>query len=326
MALRVSIRWFAPNAQSRSIIPALAARDVHAMETDGQPADLAIGMGDAVAEEAWHWSATHNRPLILYLWDLPPWSIGKGHFNHVISLGPRLLTLPRVGRRSDGRRAHFSRVRWIARHAAEVWVPGRQTAAVVERLFHVECREVGYGIDATWFTPDPKVQRDTGSVVCVAPLLPHGNLSALIRTAARSAPKLELRLIGDGPERPGLELLAADLGVVCRFEATADPEVRRRAFRTAGAVICPSRYEGFGGAALEALACGASVVVSDTPSHREILGGAAHYFGLDDDVALATALRTALASPSRGAAIPQRYTLERAAERFTAGILRVTGA
>ena len=326
MTTGLSIRWFAPNAHSRSIIPALTARGVRAIETDTEPADLAIAMGDAVAEDAWRWSTFTSRPLILYLWDLPPWSIGKGHFNRVLALGSRLVTVPRIGRRSDGRRAHFSRVRWIARHAAEVWVPGRQSAAVVERLFHVECREVGYGIDATWFTPDPRAQRDVGSVVCVAPLLPHGNLSALIRTAARSAPKLELRLIGDGPERPGLELLAADLGVVCRFEPTADPDVRRRAFRTAGAVICPSRHEGFGGAALEALACGASVVVSDTPSHREILGGAAHYFGLDDDVALATALRAALASPSRGPSVPERYTLERAAERFTAGFLRVTGA
>jgi len=304
----IPIRWFAPNEQSRSILPALAERGIRALDHDGEPAALAIAMGDTMAEPAWRWATRRQRPLVLYLWDLPPWSIGRGHFNRVLSIGGRLITLPRIGRRSDGRRAHYSRLRWIARRTREVWVPGRQSAAVVQRLFGVSCQEVGYGIDAAWFTPDLRSAREVGTVVCAAPLLPHGNLAALIRTAARSAPKLQLRLLGDGPERPGLELLAADLGVPCVFEPGDDRERRRQAFRTAGAVICPSRYEGFGAAALEALACGASVVVSETPSHREILGGAAHYFGLDDDVALATAIRAALASPSRGPAVPERYT------------------
>ncbi|HTO74067.1 MAG TPA: hypothetical protein VMJ30_09610, partial [Gemmatimonadales bacterium] len=83
MATGLSIRWFAPNAHSRSIIPALAARGVRAIESDAEPADLAIAMGDTVAEDAWRWSAFHGRPLILYIWELPPWSIGKGHFNRV---------------------------------------------------------------------------------------------------------------------------------------------------------------------------------------------------------------------------------------------------
>jgi len=318
------IRWFAANAQSRSILPALAGRGIRAVDRDGEPAVLAMAMGDALAERAWRWATRERRPLVLYLWDLPPWSIGRGHFNRVVAVGSHLITLPRLGRRSDGRRAHFSRLRWIARRADEVWVPGRESAAVVERLFGIACREVGYGIDSAWFTPDTRIAREVGTLVCAAPLLPHGNLAALIRTAARSAPKLQLLLLGDGPERPGLELLAADLGVPCMFEPTGDLERRRAAFRTAGAVICPSRYEGFGAAALEALACGASVVVSDTPSHREILGGAAHYFGLDDDVALAAAIRAALASPSRGPAVPERYTLEQAAERFAVAIRRVT--
>lgn len=319
------IRWFAPGAQSRSIIPALTQRNLRIVDGDDEPAALAIAMGDAVAEEAWRWAARQGVPLVLYLWDLPPWSIGRGHFNPVFALAGHLITLPRLGLRSSRRRAHFSRLRWIAARAREVWVPGRETAAVVERLFGVTCREVGYGIDTEWFTPDPRQPRDGRTLVCAAPLLPHGNHAALIRSAARSAPKLQLRLLGEGPERPGLELLAADLGVPCHFESGTDPQARRAAFRMAGAVVCPSRYEGFGAAALEALACGASLVVSDTPSHHEVLGGAAHYFGLDDDAALAAAIRAALAGPAPGPGGVERYTLAKAAERFAGEIGRLTG-
>jgi glycosyltransferase involved in cell wall biosynthesis len=326
MASGLAIRWFAPNPQSRSIIPALAGRGIRVVDHDAESAALAIAMGDAVAEEAWRWATHRQLPLLLYLWDLPPWSIGKGRLNPVIALGGRLFALPRLGLRPARRRAHFSRLKWVASHAREVWVPGRQTATVVEKIFGVTSREVSYGIDSEWYTPDPLKSRDDRTLVCVAPLLPHGNHAALIRSAARSAPKLQLRLLGEGPERPGLELLAADLGVPCRFESGTDPSARRAAFRTAGAVACPSRYEGFGAAALEALACGASLVASDIPSHREILGEAAHYFRLDDDAALASAIRTALSGPAREPAALERYTLTQAAERFANEIGRVMGS
>jgi glycosyltransferase involved in cell wall biosynthesis len=54
--------------------------------------------------------------------------------------------------------------------------------------------------------------------------------------------------------------------------------------------VMPSLAEGFGLTAVEAAACGAAVVLSDLPPHRESLGDAALYFDPTDVAALASIL------------------------------------
>jgi len=320
----LTIRWFAPHDGFRPMERELADRGIRILGSGERQADVAIAMGDPVAEEAWAWSRRYEIPLVLYLWDLPPWAVGPRNYHPVLSIGGRLVTLPWPGRGNRTRGRHFSRLRWIVPRAREVWVPSQSTAVVVQSQFGADSIVVPYGIDTRLFSIDQAVVRDPLSLVCVAPLLPHGNHAALVRAAARAAAKFRLRFLGQGPERPGLEALAADLGIICSFEADTTPAARRAAFCEAGAVICPSRYEGFGAAALEAMACGAPIVASDIPAHREILGSWAHYFGLDDDIALAAAIRAAGAQPGRGSGWVERYTLSSAAERFAAELSRVT--
>jgi glycosyltransferase involved in cell wall biosynthesis len=62
--------------------------------------------------------------------------------------------------------------------------------------------------------------------------------------------------------------------------------------------VFPSRYEGFGLPAVEALACGCPLVLADTSSLPEVGGEAAHYFPPGDDRALAEILRSLLESES----------------------------
>ena len=63
-----------------------------------------------------------------------------------------------------------------------------------------------------------------------------------------------------------------------------------RLYSGAALVVNPSLGEGFGLPAVEAAACGAPLVLSDLPAHRESMGGAAVYVTPGDDVALADAL------------------------------------
>lgn len=61
-------------------------------------------------------------------------------------------------------------------------------------------------------------------------------------------------------------------------------------YNGASAVVLPSRYEGFGLTALEALACGVPVLASDVASLPEVVGDAGLLLPVDDPTAWAAAL------------------------------------
>ena len=75
------------------------------------------------------------------------------------------------------------------------------------------------------------------------------------------------------------------------LQGVGDDELRRL-YGGADIVVHPSAAEGFSFPPLEALACGAPVLASDIPVHREVLGDAARYAPLDAD-AIAAALQDA---------------------------------
>lgn len=66
-------------------------------------------------------------------------------------------------------------------------------------------------------------------------------------------------------------------------------------------VFCfPSVYEGFGGAAIEAMALGTPIVASDLPALREVIGDTAIFVPSQSAPALAGAIRDLLENPSLG--------------------------
>ena len=89
----------------------------------------------------------------------------------------------------------------------------------------------------------------------------------------------------------------------------------------AAAVVSPSLAEGFGLPAVEAAACGAPVVLSDIPAHRETLESDALFFPPRDVARLAEQLDQLLGSDvlrrslaERGHRHVARYTWDAAAE------------
>jgi glycosyltransferase involved in cell wall biosynthesis len=67
-------------------------------------------------------------------------------------------------------------------------------------------------------------------------------------------------------------------------------------YRGAQAVVVPSLAEGFGLPSLEAMACGARVVVSDIPSLREIVGPFGIYVDPEQVDSIAVAIDSAVYS------------------------------
>ncbi len=97
----------------------------------------------------------------------------------------------------------------------------------------------------------------------------------------------------DTPFTPDPRRLAREQGVderFVRFIGLVDEADKPALYRGAVALIFPSRYEGFGLPALEALACGTPVVGSDAASIPEVVGNAGVLLGPDDAEGMAGAL------------------------------------
>ncbi|MBX7113938.1 MAG: glycosyltransferase family 4 protein [Myxococcaceae bacterium] len=104
------------------------------------------------------------------------------------------------------------------------------------------------------------------------------NLALLKPVAARFPHPLAL-LAGRGARR------ALDFTDATYELAPLPDEDLVRFYGSAQAVLVPSRYEGFGLPALEALACGAPVLASDAGAHPEVLKDAALLVSADDATA-----------------------------------------
>ncbi len=113
---------------------------------------------------------------------------------------------------------------------------------------------------------------DEGSdVVFAGRLIREKHVDVLLRALAllrERIPDLRAVVVGDGPERPALERLARDLGLEDAVAFTGflpDHEHVIAAMKASRVFALPSTREGFGIAALEAMACGLPVVTADHP-------------------------------------------------------------
>jgi glycosyltransferase involved in cell wall biosynthesis len=114
----------------------------------------------------------------------------------------------------------------------------------------------------------------------------------------------KLRLVFAGPDRGGraeAERAAERVGLRDRvdFRGYVSQDELAELYRGAACLVFPSRYEGFGLPALEAMASGTPVVATTAGALPEVAGDAAILVGERDPVAIAGGIERALADRDR---------------------------
>lgn len=98
-----------------------------------------------------------------------------------------------------------------------------------------------------------------------------------VAAVVRRYPDLRLRIAGRGRDAPRVEEVARRLGIAPNVEVLGpvDEAKRDELFSSAAVLVMPSRFEGFGMVAAEAMAAGLPVVASDVDSLPEVVAAPA---------------------------------------------------
>ncbi len=141
-------------------------------------------------------------------------------------------------------------------------------------------------VDHPWFTQDsPPVILGAGRLVEVKDFSTLLQAFALTRKATNASstashlqpPAPRLLILGEGDERPRLEVLASQLGIAADFSLPGYTENPFAYMSKAAALVLSSRLEGLPSVLIEALACGCPVVSTDCPSGPSEILGAGKY-------------------------------------------------
>jgi glycosyltransferase involved in cell wall biosynthesis len=163
-----------------------------------------------------------------------------------------------------------------------------------------------FGVDPQLFSPPERRPPGRSFVVGYAGrLVSEKGVDLLIRAVASLPCPCHLAIAGDGPERAGLTALAREVGVQDRLFFDGQlPSARMPAFlQQLDVLVLPSRsrpnwMEQFGRVLIEAMACGAVAVGSNSGEIPNVIGEAGLVFPEDDVAALASHLEYLMTNPS----------------------------
>ena len=169
--------------------------------------------------------------------------------------------------------------------------------------------------------PSAHVLTEGPIAVCVGRLCRQKGQDVLLRAwgpVPERVPGARLVLVGDGPDRPALEALAATLPHPDSVLFAGPAEDPRDWYAAADLLVLPSRWEGMALVPLEAMACGRPVLLTDVAGARECLERGESPVPVDDPAALREALVARLADPVALLAAGARAR-SRAVERHDVG-------
>lgn len=175
------------------------------------------------------------------------------------------------------------------------------------------------------FVHEPRDRTIAGSLRLVA----VGNLKAVknhayLVEALKGMTEVELDIFGEGPEREALQQQIASTGANVRLMGVR--EDMWNVLADYDLFVMPSLYEGCPNAAIEAMAAGLPLLLSDIPVMREVSHGNAMFFDLNDPRSLAGLVKSILrgdvdltSMSRRGSAIMEaNYAKSKYLERLNA--------
>ncbi len=179
----------------------------------------------------------------------------------------------------------------------------RVAAGVPDELFDLPHREAGYLLyfgRLDWFQKGLDTLLDAAAMVL------------------GERPGLELRVAGRGKDLERCRARASELGIAARvrFLGAVSEAERQTLFAGANVLLMPSRFEGFGMVAAEAMAAGVPLVATEAGSLPEVVSppGGGVLVPPSDPVALAAAASRLLEDPAARRALGTSARQE--AERF----------
>ncbi len=203
---------------------------------------------------------------------------------------------------------------FVARRLDGILTSSDASARTIVRDFRVRVprvHNVWNGVDTERFRPDPTVEHRAFEVLCVGRAAdPNKGVATLVEAIARLPRHVTLTLVDENQPGNAARVRARELGCADRVEIVGRVSTAALVglYRRAALVAVPSRYEGFGLPAVEAMACGTPVVASDAGALPEVLGVAAGGILVepDDPEALAKAIARLLDLPEARMAMGRR--------------------
>jgi glycosyltransferase involved in cell wall biosynthesis len=173
----------------------------------------------------------------------------------------------------------------IFKHAKAICAPSQGLKALSEKTDPFPVQVVPNGINTDLFRPAPERRAKVPTLLSVGRLHAQKNVGYLLNLVAALKSETEVRavIIGDGPERHGLEATAAALRITdcVQFTGWLRREEVHEAYQSATFLVHASSYEGMSNVILEALASGLPVVASRIPGNTELIQDGANGFLFD---------------------------------------------
>jgi glycosyltransferase involved in cell wall biosynthesis len=203
------------------------------------------------------------------------------------------------------------------RESLQEWVPSVRDKTVI-----LPC-----GADIAYFRDASPASRaefgfsDAPLAISVARFQPRKDHPTLLRAVAK-IPELQLALVGEGELRPEMERLAESLGISDRVRFLGAQPNLPGLLHMADVFVHSTHSEGFCIAALEGMAAGLPLVVTDSPGMTQMVGDAGIATPLHDPDALAQALSRVIRDPdlrnqliANGQRRAMEFDLQRCAEQ-----------